>query len=120
MPFDESLNIDKQYFQITYSGDVLLKDRQQAKSKCIELNTTFGVKHFIVDSRAIQVDMDGVAFTKFAYSFSESEFLPGTKFALLFDGDNTFINFAKMIITVKGINMRGFPDKEQALAWFDE
>ena len=117
MPFNELVNKEPLYFQITYFGDVSLEDRLAAKARCVDVSHTEGINKFVVDSREIKKDVSEADFIKFAYTFSEIDFPNSIKLALVINDGDSKLNFAKMIISIKKINIRAFTSTEEAFEW---
>ncbi|QKQ25491.1 hypothetical protein [Candidatus Reidiella endopervernicosa] len=92
MPYEEFIDPDNRYFQITYRGDLTLEERIAAKARCITIRQERDIRRFFIDSSQIHQDIGAVGFTKFAYSFNKSEFPQGVKLAIFFkDDDQTSI-----------------------------
>lgn len=99
------------------SGEVTLEDRIAAKDYCIDICANKKISKFLVDSSKSEMDIDAIDFTKFAYSFSRSDFPENIKFSLIFGPGSSFANFAKNIIAAKGIHNKAFLDETEALKW---
>lgn len=117
MPHQLDVHEQLEYVHLTYSGDVDLAERQQAKDAVFDTCFEKKLHRALVDLRKSNIQMSQSDVVKFAASFKETKLPNGYRLAGLIGPENESDNLIEIIISLDGINVKYFYDFQEAEDW---
>lgn len=117
MAYKLEVNQHLEYAHLTYSGDVNLPERQQAKDAVFEMCFEQKFHRTLVDLRNSNIQMSQSDVVKFASSFQDTKLPNGYRLAGVIEPENESDNLIEIIISLDGINVKYFYDFQEAEDW---
>ena len=117
MPFKLEVNELLEYVHLTYSGDVDLAERHQAKDAVFDMCFERNLHRSLSDLRTSNIQMRQSEVVKFASSFKDSKLPKGYRLAGVIGPENESDNLIEIIISLDGINVKYFYDFQEAEDW---
>ena len=117
MSYQLKANEQFEYVHLTYSGDVDLAERQQAKDAVFDMCFEKNFHRSLVDLRESNIQMSQSDVVKFAASFKDTKLPNGYRLAGVIGPENESDNLIEIIISLDGINVKYFYDFQEAEDW---
>ena len=117
MTYQLKANEQLEYVHLTYSGDVDLAERQQAKDAVFDMCFEKNFHRSLVDLRESNIQMGQSDVVKFAASFKGTKLPNGYRLAGIIGPENESDKLIEIIISLDGINVKYFYDFQEAEDW---
>ena len=117
MPYQLKANEQLEYIHLTYSGDVDLTERLEAKDAVFDMCFEKNFHRSLVDLRESNIQMSQSDVVKFAASFKDTKLPKGYRLAGVIGPKNESDNLIEIIISLDGINVKYFYDFQEAEDW---
>ncbi|MDH5183611.1 MAG: hypothetical protein OEX12_06925 [Gammaproteobacteria bacterium] len=117
MTYKLDLNTSLQIVELKYMGTVQLSTRKQARDEVFQMCRTHKISRALVDLSNSDIQMSETDAVKFASAFRDADLPVNYHLACIANPDNSIENLVQTLITIDGINVKYFLDRDEAIAW---
>ena len=117
MPYIITIDSEQGYLNLQYSGVVKLQDRKQAREEVFELCRQHNIARSLVETQKSDIEMTESDVVHFAAGFENIELPPNYRLACVVSSDSKGDKLLEIIISLDGINVKYFLQREDALKW---
>ena len=117
MPHELQINKELKVIQLTYSGEVGVDERQQAREGVFQAVEETGFVRVLVDMRNSDIRMSEKDVIRFATSFERVKNLDGYRLACIIGPHNQTESLMETIINLEGINVKYFMSYDSGMRW---
>jgi len=117
MNYKLTINTELQFVDLIYTGTIQLSTRKQARDEVFNLCRTHKLSRALVDLSKSDIRMSESDAIKFTSAFRDADLPPNYHLACITSSDNRVENLVQTLITIDGINVKYFLDRDEAIAW---
>ena len=117
MSYEIVIQHEQGFINLQYSGVVRLQDRKRAREEVFDLCREHHIARSLVETQNSDINMTESDVVHFAVGFENIELPPNYRLACVVSPDGKADKLLEIIISLEGVNVKYFLDRDDALKW---